>query len=68
MYETTEQQLERVQKRIAEIEDSVKEYAIANRKIVNHELNVLYKREAELKARLQDESGGGFTFAQIGTL
>lgn len=68
MYETTEQQLERVQKRIAEIEESVKEYSIANRKIVNHELNVLYKREADLKARLQDENGGGFTFAQIGTL
>ena len=59
-------QLERVQRRIAQIEEGVKEYRIGNRRVSNHELTVLYAREAELKALLADEEGRCVTFAQIG--
>lgn len=59
-------QLERVQRRIAEIEEGVSEYGLGTRKVVNHELTILYQREADLKAALADEEGRSVTFAQIG--
>ena len=59
-------QLERVQRRIAQIEEGVKEYGIGNRRVSNHELTVLYAREGELKALLAEEECGCVTFAQIG--
>lgn len=66
--ETIESQLERVQTRIAQIESGAKEYGIGNRRVVNHELAVLYEREAELKAALAEASGSNYSFAQIGRL
>lgn len=59
-------QLERVQRRIAEIEEGAREYGLGNRKVVNHELTVLYQREASLKAALADEEGRSVAFAQMG--
>lgn len=59
-------QLERVQRRIAEIEEGAREYSLGNRKVVNHELLILYKREADLKTALADEENKTVTFAQIG--
>ena len=61
-------QLERVQRRIAQIEEGVKEYSIGNRRLANHELTVLYAREADLKAALAVEENRSVTFAQIGML
>ncbi len=66
MAESIAAQLERVQRRIAQIEEGVKEYGIGNRRVSNHELTVLYTRESELKALLAEEEGRCITFAQIG--
>lgn len=66
--ETIQSQLERVQARIAQIESGVKEYGLGNRRVVNHELTVLYSREADLKAALAEENGSAYSFAQIGRL
>lgn len=64
--ESLEEQLERVQRRIAQIEEGAKEYGIGNRKVTNHELTVLYARESDLKSAIAESAGKLVTFAQIG--
>ncbi len=66
------EQLARVQRRIAEIEEGVASYGIGTRNLHNHELTTLYNREKELLAAIDEaeasENGGLHTFAQLGTL
>ena len=66
--QTLEEQLDRVQKAIAAIEEGAQEYQIGTRKLTKGDLATLYSREADLKAALIAQNGGSVTFAQMGML
>ena len=62
MAETLEAQLERVQLRIAAIEDGVSEYQTSNKRLKNHELTTLYAREKDLINRIAMKSSGNTAY------
>jgi len=66
--QTLEEQLDRVQKAIADIEGGAQEYAIGSRKLTKGDLKTLYDRESYLKTAIAAQNGGSVTFAQMGML
>lgn len=56
--QTLQQQLERVQEAIADIESGAQEYGIGSRKVTKGDLKTLYEREATLKQQISYESVG----------
>lgn len=65
--ESLETQLERVQAAIAAIEAGAQEYYIGKSRIRKADLNILYKREADLQHAIASASGDNFYFARIKT-
>lgn len=66
--DTLENQLERVQKAIAAIEEGAQEYQIDNRKISKADLSTLYKRETALKNEIARQNGDTILYANTGRL
>jgi len=61
--ETLEVQLERVQTRIAAIENGASEYQVGGRRVKNHELSTLYTREKDLLNRIAIRDNGSVAYA-----
>ncbi|CVK18471.1 hypothetical protein [Sporomusa sphaeroides] len=56
--ETLQEQLARVQAKIAAIETGAQEYGIGSKNVVHANLKTLYEREAALKQQISYESLG----------
>lgn len=61
---TYTEQLEEVQAAISAIESGAQEYQIGTRKLRRADINFLYKREEQLRAAVERETGGDFTLAR----
>ncbi|MDF2631425.1 MAG: hypothetical protein K0Q85_21 [Caproiciproducens sp.] len=62
MAEALEAQLDRIQTRIAQIENGASEFQTATRRLKNHELNVLYDREKDLIKRIAMQKNGNTAY------